>query len=309
LIDRGAGGTPCWWAVVVLVVTTCCTSRANVEPLGSEGQARVVRSAAVASVPTDARQPETTDSKRGTWTDPAPHDRIDLRHAGNQPRRTLRHRFESGQHQELTVSLTTKVEGSGDAEGEAAWVVELPVVSHVEAVDGAGTARFRFELGPVRPEAIERLGGNADGARLVRGLGGITARGVFTELRVGEPGQPTLARLASLLELAVPLPEQAVGVGAIWLVAQRLDEEGEAIQQRTEFHLTNLEDDRFEVTLRREQKPVGSSRTGVVRSDGRLRTSLGRVLPTGTLQMTTVADVPGLGTIEIQSSVSYLPGG
>jgi len=181
--------------------------------------------------------------------------------AGAEPRRALRYAF--AKHDE-TMQLDTKVGQSSSMGPQQKRAVTFPtvrvlVVLKPQSIDGDGSLTQKFEIThaevlhdepSVPKEMYDAL--TKDMPEFV-GLGGttvFTARGIPTSFKPsGSPKSAAVQQLVettneALREMAAPLPEEPVGVGAKWEL--RLKDEG--VQTMT-YTLKELAPNRATVTV------------------------------------------------------------
>jgi len=224
------------WALA-LVVGSACASRDSAfhKPL---------------SVPPDAVEP------------------AQLIEAGAEPRRPLRYRAEPPPSKNIQLELTTGVlamrRQQQDAEIES-LVPPLAMVVQLAAAgvrDGAASYAFRLadlEIVPVPTDADGRA--LRQHLRVELGSGGhvsFDTRGRWHEFEISDPlgfrasvfQRWMMHSLAEALEqLAVPLPEEPVGAGAIWTWTVVRNRGGFEIRRSFTARLVSLQGDRGRVDL------------------------------------------------------------
>ena len=114
-----------------------------------------------------------------------------------------------------------------------AWRVSVATVTANAQTPSQITEGMRAEV-----DAIAHLAGTA--AVTARGLsGGVTVDGATT-VDAGATGQMAEQIRQTLRDLAVPMPEEAVGHGARWQKTAQLDGKGSRLTQTDTFTLTEL---------------------------------------------------------------------
>jgi hypothetical protein len=135
--------------VVALAVASCASPRRAVEQVSEPAASARVRSPEPAS---DAAVSRASQAADGGAPDvearPTLSRRLELRGAGKEPRRALRHAFAKGSRQKLRVEIVTRVLEKDRAVAEAR--IEAPLDVTIVEVRGDGSADFRYELGPVK---------------------------------------------------------------------------------------------------------------------------------------------------------------
>lgn len=197
-----------------------------------------------------------------------------LLEAGAEPRAELRYRLDD---KERAFTVTAKVETRDFADGRWSQWMALPAATIGLGIrrSGADNALWVLDLRGL-PAAIGE--GPGDGAARAALDGFLERYRSFLERRRaqlpltdrGRPGSPSLspdARMSKdsahisteftqiLLESVVPLPEEAVGVGARWQVVSLLYRGRSAVKQTAEYQLVRAADNRL--TLQVQITQVG----------------------------------------------------
>src|SRR5262249_29648143 len=135
--------------------------------------------------------------------------------------------------------------------GDAALRLTLSKVSL------AREAKVGVLMGFVAKQVLGALSG-------VWGRATLTSRGQLTDLEFVSPRgeDPKLARLLERLrgalgQASLPLPVEAIGVGAQWRAARRSTREGVVSSQEVIFELTSLEGDAGRCALMTKQSTQG----------------------------------------------------
>lgn len=203
---------------------------------------------------------------------------VTVEDAGAEPRRALRLALAAGAEQRVAVSLGLSMAmtlGGKEIPKATLPPARLVVKVTVEAVDAQGGARYALEVedagfDEVAPDAagvVARLEAGLAAVKGLRGAGAVSARGLAERAELAAPAGvgPEVAQLVAafrqaLAQLAVPLPEEAVGLGARWRVEQRVDQGGLAVTQTATFTLTSLDDAGLsaEVTVAQAAAPGGA---------------------------------------------------
>jgi hypothetical protein len=182
---------------------------------------------------------------------------------GQPPRRTLRYEWHLDRKEQLSMDLRTAVstEGVGAPQTE----VPLPTV-HIEiAVDpqsitADGDLRYVWRVTSATVDAADETpaqvveGIRAEVAEIAQlsGTALVTRRGLAKEVLIDprHGGRPTTSgQMAeqvrqTLRDVAAPLPEEPVGLGARWRKLSQLDDKDALVTQAETFRLAELQGDR-----------------------------------------------------------------
>lgn len=216
----------------------------------------------------------TTTASPGTTTTapPAEEAAITVEDPGAEPRQALRLQLREGDASEATMTMTmsTSMEANGQpVPAGAIPPIQITIRSEVVEIDDeAGTISTRFSYpradivddGPVDPQTAQAM---RSGLSVLEGLSGtatLTPRGksVSSEFDVPDDVDPNsrqmLEQVSQQVEtLTVPLPEEEVGVGAIWRVETSSSLGGiETVLQIT-YELRELEGTRYVLGVTYEQ--------------------------------------------------------
>ena len=198
---------------------------------------------------------------------PAPRQGIELVSSGAIPHQTLRY--------QLTKGVTTPLELESDAEVSMGPIQRVLPTSVVRIEIGAddvladGNAKMRTRvLGASsrgRPGATVPTETLDAQAAVLGGLeitGTLTPRGRFQDTRLASGGkdlpEKTVRQIEQMLkaagDVAMPLPEPGVGVGAIWRFRKDVVLLGVKLETITEVELTAVDGPRVTYLLRTEVK-------------------------------------------------------
>ncbi len=208
---------------------------------------------------------------------PADGAKLRLLEPGVEPRRALRYRFAAPEKRSLALTLDSTLKMStGDLDLPEVQVPTLDLVVGLtsEPPQADGSMRFAFRLDKTEVLALEGFPQHmleamrSELAQLV-GLAGsclVDAWGLALEADAAPPPEAAPKHLKDqaeeirqlLRQLAVPLPEEPVGVGARWEARRTLAWEWLRIgtevhayrgEQTTVYRLTALEGDRLELAV------------------------------------------------------------
>jgi hypothetical protein len=162
--------------------------------------------------------------------------------AGAAPRTALRYALETGQSSTMEMGMLMSM--AMEMGGMAAPEVQMPLMKFTAtlevtevAANGDISYRVKFSGNTVEdtpgvdPSIIAAMRGQNLDLTGVESLGTVTSRGLTKSVtfdldKVSNPQlKQTLGSMSSTIEsLSIPLPEEAVGVGARWEVRQRKDQ-------------------------------------------------------------------------------------
>lgn len=272
--------------------------------------------AATTTTPEIAAQPDAAPAATdiaGPSTTPA---RTRLLTPGAEPRRALRYAPPAGLVQVADLTMTTELElgATGQKMPEPLPKTRMTIEARNAAVDAA-SAVLRVRLAITEADLAEGAAAtpNRAGEKLtevIRGMKGLAgektvdARGQSQEFTLAFPeggsGPMTTAALRPVVQgferaidqMTVPFPDEPIGVGAKWEVAQKVLEAGMTLDQTTTFEVTGVDGVRvslrFSVTLaappgKLESRFASGLSAEVERltgsGDGTIEVDLGKVLP------------------------------
>lgn len=187
--------------------------------------------------------------------------------AGQAPRRRLRYTWRLDQREQLSMDMRTAASTGANgataaerASDTSAGEVPLPSVHLAIAIDPQsvtddGDLRYLWRVTSTTVSAEEGTpsqvteGMRAEVAQIAHlsGSAVVTSRGLAREV-VADPGAATGQMVdqvrQTLRDVAAPLPEEEVGVGARWRKMSRLDGQDSRVAQTETFRLVELQDDR-----------------------------------------------------------------
>lgn len=239
-----------WRPLLVLALVTSL-----VAACGDDDAATDVTTTTTAATTTTETVESTTTTEAAAPTPAAAQ--VTLLDPGAEPRQELRYRATDGTTDAVTQrNQLTLVQEFGGQRQEVQVPASSVDVDYVveEVVDGGFTTVGTY--GATRVEGDDAAA--AETARLLEQITGaqlvteMTDRGAITATRiegVEDTGNPVFDQLLGSLvdsasSLAFPFPEEAVGIGARWLVETEVEVSGLPISARYEVTLTELEGDR-----------------------------------------------------------------
>ncbi len=195
---------------------------------------------------------------------------------GADPRQLLRYHPEEGstERMEMTMLMGMEMEIGGNSSG--AMVLPAMIMSMTTTIEEVADGHIRYtalvdeatvaEDGALPPASIEELRTSLAPLRGMTGYAIITDRGESLEAEFVLPpdAPPEMAQQMqsfsnSAENLAAPMPEEAVGVGARWSVYNRVNSSGFEIVQRADFVLQEIVEDRISLDVTIVQQPLVSN--------------------------------------------------
>jgi hypothetical protein len=257
--------------------------------------------------------------------------------AGAAPRTALRYALETGQSSTMEMGMLMSM--AMEMGGMAAPEVQMPLMKFTAtlevtevAANGDISYRVKFSGNTVEdtpgvdPSIIAAMRGQNLDLTGVESLGTVTSRGLTKSVtfdldKVSNPQlKQTLGSMSSTIEsLSIPLPEEAVGVGARWEVRQRSNFNDLVMFQKTTVEVTAMEGNTLTMATTVEQTAPSQSMTNPALPPGtevQLRELMGTASGSGTMRlnalvptseasgrMSMVMDVSVAGTNQTMSMV------
>jgi hypothetical protein len=199
---------------------------------------------------------ESSDTATATQTSASP---VKLLEPGAEPRKVLRLHPKPGDKQTLAmtmkIAMVTKI---GEMEPPA---IKLPAIkmtleTTVKGVAENGDISYEMVISDagisdepgVTPEIAEAMKGVFVGVKGLSGSGTTSSRGVSKRLEFKAPANvtPQASQFVDQMkdfytQLAVPVPEEAVGPGAKWEVKMPLKTQGMTIDQTAAYEVISIE--------------------------------------------------------------------
>ncbi len=222
----------------------------------------------------DPTTTSTTAETTTTTTAPAEVERasITIEDPGAEPRQALRLQLEEGDASEaiMTMAMSTTMEADGEPmPGGDIPPIQITIRSEVTEVDDEAetiTTRFSYadadivDDGTVDPQMAEAMRQGLSVLDELSGTATINSRGepVSSEFDVPDDVDPTsrqmLEQVSQQVEtLTVPLPEEEVGVGAIWRAETTSDLGGIETVLAVTYELKELDGTRYVLAVDYEQ--------------------------------------------------------
>lgn len=241
---------------------------------------------------------------------------------GREPRRPLRYPAEPPDAQRM--SLTLKVGMKMEVPGSPIPPVTLPglrLIIDLEGKRASDTARYDFTVADADLVAADAappgiVAEMRKGLPSLVGASGtivIDDRGTKRELELALPpgvgqelGQFMNAARLAIGQMAVPLPEQPIGVGAKWEVQDVVQQDGIRVRQKTYYELLALDGTRAQVRTQtvqsadRQRAPLPGLPDGVTAEVLSLHGS-----GAGEIEIDLRRLVPGSAREEVETDVSF----
>jgi len=197
---------------------------------------------------------------------------VTVKNKGKDPRKELRYTPDKGCKSSLAMTLrmemTTEM-GAFKPPQTKIPAQETKFDFEVTSVSPNGDIAYNYRVSDVKiaegEEGVNPMVSNAMKTQLegIKGLSGsavVTARG-FTKkatVTVPEGASPTVKQMLesmtqSAQQFSAPLPEEAVGVGAVWTVATTIEQNGMSIDQTTTYEVLGFEGDAVQLKAVVEQ--------------------------------------------------------
>ncbi len=224
--------------------------------------------------------PLTEPAPTRTSTDALDAPELEVLSRGASPRKELRYTVPVGTSQTLQLRTFSRITQRQDGQVRSSSTpnITFTIVADVAAVADTGDVTYSYRYDDVEVGSGGAPGSRAQTQELVESVIGVG--GTITITDTGEPVESTFdipdtvdESLAPLLDqvgsqtnqLATPLPETSVGVGARWRVTQHPTFGGVQFTQRVVFEVESLEGSRVTLSsqtvqraTRQEFTPPGS---------------------------------------------------
>lgn len=260
-------------AVLALVVglTLGCNQDASPTKTSPESTSKTTGSSGSDTSPGSSSRP------------PANGPGVKLLDPGSGERRQLR--FTATKGMKRSMSVTTEMTMSMAMGAQAMPPQKLPatrVTMDLEVIDVSGDGDIRYEFVARKPEVVDD--GSTDPAVVaamrgalselegMRGHGVVTSRGFTKEADIQVPANASAqtkqlfdGMRQSIDQIASPLPEEAVGVGAKWDTITTIRQNGLAIEQTATNRLVAIDGDTIslEIVMNQAASPQKFTANGV----------------------------------------------
>lgn len=197
---------------------------------------------------------------------------VELVRAGNEPRRLVRFSPEVGtvQTSEMIMEMQQQVSLGGVAmPSQPMPPQKLTLEIKVTDVSSEGDVSFEFKYtdmkvidDPNNPSPLK-----ATIETMLKPMIGSIGRGVVTNRGLTKSGEyevpddlsPQLKQMLAGMKdamnrLSSPVPEEAIGMGAVWKVSQSIVANGMKLDQTSTHTITNMTDDGFQMSVKLEQQ-------------------------------------------------------
>ena len=195
--------------------------------------------------------------------DPAMATPVKLIEPGTEPRKMLRLHPNPGDKQTLSMTVKMAMETKvGEMETPAVKIptITMSLETTVKGVAENGDITYEMVMGDMgvsdepgaTPEVAEAIKSVLTGIKGLSGSGTISSRGFSKglEFKVPADTNPQARQIMDQMkdmyaQLAVPLPEEAVGPGAKWEVKLPIKAQGMTIDQKATYEVVSLEGERL----------------------------------------------------------------
>jgi hypothetical protein len=245
---------------------------------------------------------------------------------GQPPRRALRYAWHLDQREQLSMDMrtaaSTGADGTSRRDGNTGEVslpsVHVVIAIDPQSVDDDGDMRYLWRVTSATVGSDEGTPSQVtEGMRAeVTAIGDLSGNAVVTERGLakevvaapgGATGQMADQVRQTLRDVAAPLPEEEVGIGARWRKVSRLDERDARVAQTETFRLVDLEGDRgtLDDALAQTAPPQTLRATGqappahthmesmLASGEARVRFDLSRLVPQTAFEGTTTMVLSG----------------
>ena len=283
------------------------------------------------------RQPEVS----GTATNPpkarprtkaasaASTAQVKLIEAGAEPRKALRLHPSPGDEQK--VELTVKLSMATKAGDQASPAMNLPAIkmtleAKVKSIADNGDIACEMGMGDIgvsdaagaAPEVVEAIKGVFSGIKGLSGSGTVTSRGINQGIEFKAPpgNDPQVSQMMEQMkdfytQIAIQLPEEAVGVGAKWQVSMPITTQGMTIEQKAVYEIVAIEGERVTtrstVTQHAANQRIQNPALGGMKMD--LTQMSGQGTGERTTDLTKLLPVSAAGEMHSETSTAMSMGG
>jgi hypothetical protein len=251
--------------------------------------------------------PSTTDTQAKPAPAASAPPKLTLLEAGSEPRQRLVFVPKAGDVADATMTITMATEvsmGGGQANAVQPPPMIMKMRIKVEEVMPNGDIRYTMTIpsaelgqgGSLPSQALGPLEKNIKAMTGVSGGGLVSNRGVNKSLTMNLPADldPQMRDMMksmeqSMTQMMVPLPEEAVGLGAKWKADTALNMNGLVLEQVANFEVVELAAGRMKAKVAVEQKANAQTVTqnGVTfrldslqsEGTGEMEVALNRVMP------------------------------
>ncbi len=232
--------------------------------------------------PEGARSPgDSPETTNAPIPPPPTAETVKLLNPGKAPRQVLRYRFEKGRTKTFFMQMSLEMKASADGVPSPAMpktVFEFEGTTTTREVNADGSAvrdtvfsSFRPKMPNLPPQMAEEIKRQMKGFEGMRITETITSRGEVASVDVDEKSVTSAQAqmfLRNLMEgmsnAFLPLPEEAVGVGASWQGSTQIAASGVNVTQAGTFELKTFEKDQAKIDMVFKQ----SARPQVVAAPG-----------------------------------------
>ncbi|MDP9033731.1 MAG: hypothetical protein M3O50_02915 [Myxococcota bacterium] len=264
---------------------------------------------------------------------------VTLLEPGKLPRGKLRYAWQVQQREQLAMDLRTSASSSAPgAAGQTA--VPLPPIHIVIAIEPRsvstdGDLRYEWQVtsatvvaaSSAQSPVLSGMRAEVSAVEHLAGTGLVTSRGIAKEVVIdratatdaGATGQMVEQVRQTLRDVAAPLPEEEVGVGARWEKQSELEDRETRITQTETFALRELEGNHGALfdSLAQSAPPQTLRASGTAPAQARMesmlasgnasvRFDLSRLVPQTTFDGTTTMVVSGRSTVDVARRLTMI---
>jgi len=200
---------------------------------------------------------------------------VKLLEAGAEPKKTLRLHPNPGDKQTLTMLMNIGVDiKMGETGSQAMKLPQMKMVMDITVKSVAPDGNITFEsafrdadvIGDTNalPQVVAAMKTSLGGIKGLSGTGTLSSQGINQggEFKVPATVDPQTRQVMDQMQesfsrLASPLPEEAIGPGAKWVLKMPLRSQGMLIQHEAKYELTSIEGDVLHLTSTITQSAAG----------------------------------------------------
>ncbi|MCA8999002.1 MAG: hypothetical protein KDA80_18525 [Planctomycetaceae bacterium] len=271
-------------------------------------------------------QEESPRSKSGETTEPS-IPKVTVIEPGSEPRTELRYKFQPDADykmiMEMSMSMAMELAGQKQPKTQIPTTRSI-MTMHNKEVSSDGNLTYEFELTDteilpgegVNPLVVNLMKQQLDATKGMEGSATVTPRGLTlsADFKLPPNVTPQLRSMMdnmrqSIQQMSAPLPEEAVGVGAVWKIEMPIQMPQMKLTQVATYKLTKLEGDlaHFDVKITQTAPPQKMNPPGAPANiqvqlesmessgSGKMQLNLTEVVPTSEMKIETKNTVSAAG--------------
>lgn len=204
---------------------------------------------------------------------------LEVTSTGVEPRQALRYSPKVGQKETVRMRMLMAIEMNIGGESAGRMALPAMILDMDMEVTEVGDGEIQYNAAVTQatvdresdtagfpPEVMLELEASLHPLEGMRGYARVTDRGeaLDAEFHLPPDAPAELAQQMSSFSdsaenMAAPVPEEAVGVGATWSTYSKLDSSGFKIVQRADYVLVELTDDRITLEVAITQQPLDAN--------------------------------------------------